>query len=394
MLQAWVPAVIVDIFGLMILLVLLIEVMAKSKRFQMDDQRLFFGMLLTNLIMLILDMGTWVLDGQTFPGAYSINLFITTAYYIINPVMSFLYLCYSDIKLGVSQKTRHRLVRIYLLPILINFVLAILSIRGSYLFHIGADNVYQRGSLLAFSFILSSVLLMVTFFRVLYYAQKQRRSSEQGPMHKRPFGIYTLLFFALPPLAGGIIQIWFNQITVVWLSTILSLLIVFINIQNLEISTDVLTGLFNRRQTNLYLQSLLQPHSKPQTFTLAVLDIDNFKQINDQHGHMAGDHALKVMSNILQATCKKNEFCSRYGGDEFIIITHEGDDAYMQTLIDRVNADLAKYCKAKSLPYYLSVSAGSATYQADIETSDALFAIADARLYEQKARQRRRVSDQ
>jgi diguanylate cyclase (GGDEF)-like protein len=391
MVAHWVPPVSVNALGLAVLLVLLVNIKARGSRFLVSDQRLFMWMLVVNIAMLVLDAGTWLLNGQRFAGARALNLAVTAAYYALDPLMSLLYLIYCDNKLGVPRTARRKLLPLYLLPIAVNLVLTVLSIQGSYLFHIGADNRYARGSLLALSFVLSSVLMGVAFIRVARFTRRRLWGDVLSNSRVTPNGVNSLLLFALPPLVGVVVQVWFNQITVVWIGTVLSLLVVFINIQNVEIATDSLTGLMNRRQTDTYLPSLMQVRDR--VFTLIVMDLNHFKQINDHHGHIAGDNALKAMGAVLRAVCRRDEFFSRYGGDEFVVITQDGNEAYAEDLINRLNDGLAVHCRRNRLPFRLSLCAGFAVRIPAIESSDALFALADARLYEQKTALRRRATD-
>lgn len=385
------PAVGVNALALSVLLVLLVAVLGRGRRFLLNDQRVFLWMLLTNIVMLALDTGTWVLNGQMFAGARTLNLIVTTGYYALDPLMSLLYLLFCDIKLGVPKARRRQLLPFYLIPITVNLLLSLLSLNGSYLFHIDAANRYARGSLLVLSFALSSVLLAVAFIRVMRFTRRKLWLDVMSDSRITPNGARSLLTFALPPLIGAIAQVWFNQITVAWISTTLSLLIVFINIQNVEIATDALTGILNRRQTDSYLMSLMQ--SRDRAFTLIVMDLDHFKQINDRNGHIVGDNALKATATVMRSVCRKDEFFSRYGGDEFVVITQSASEAYAEDLIRRLNDGLATYCRRNGLPFRLSLCAGYAVRTPDFDTPDALFALADARLYEQKSALRRRATD-
>ena len=80
-----------------------------------------------------------------------------------------------------------------------------------------------------------------------------------------------MLFFPIAPLLGGVMLVLNNQITVVWLATVLSLLIVFINIQNIEIFTDELTGLYNRRQADIYLLNIVQESAKVPNLSITIM---------------------------------------------------------------------------------------------------------------------------
>jgi len=393
MVHAWMPAVIVNAFAILILLILLVDIGQKQRRFRLRDQKLFQWMLVNNIVILILDAGTWVLNGQTFEGARTLNLFFTTAFYIVDPVMSLLYIAYCDIKIGTPPEKRRRLSYLYCVPLAINLVLALASIWHPLLFNIRGDNVYVRGPLLYVSFFLSYVLLAIAFIRVLYYRRQLVKKGNQTPFLCCNRGMIALVIFPLIPFVGGVIQVWFCPVTVVWLAPVVALLIVFINIQNAEISTDELTGLYNRRQADSYLQSLVQANVKNRPVGLALLDMDNFKQINDHYGHLTGDRALRLMANVLQTECDRDTFYCRYGGDEFVIVTKQKDEAWIDNLLRRIGKRLDESCRAMGAQYTLSISAGVAIWDDEMESVDAFFSTADIRLYQNKSKMGRRAGD-
>ncbi|NCB36433.1 MAG: hypothetical protein EOM58_10365, partial [Clostridia bacterium] len=144
MIIARMPALVANGFASLILLVLLISVKKRQTRFMPHDQQLFIWMLETNLILLALDAGTVLLNGQTFAGARLLNLLCTTGYYVADPMMAYLYIRYCDIKMGVAFEKRHRLRWLYRLPLLINFVLSILSVWYPIMFWVNEQNLYSR----------------------------------------------------------------------------------------------------------------------------------------------------------------------------------------------------------------------------------------------------------
>lgn len=384
MLPQWMPAIVVNSFALSVLIILLVDFSLKQNRMLLPDQSLYRWMILLNITLLLLDSGTWLLNGQTFPQARLLNLFCTTAYYCLTPMMSLLYVRLCDIKLGVPPAERERMRLFYYIPLVLNFVLSIASVRYSLLFHVSADNVYSRGSLLGMSFLLSYSLLAVAFFRVFHKRRQARKAVSQSTYLPNRQGMRTLLIFPLLPLAGGLAQAVYNQITVVWLTTVAALLIVYINMQNIEIATDALTGLNNRRQTDAYLWGLIQDRGKYPSMTLAILDINHFKQINDQYGHITGDSALKAMAEAMRSVCGKDAFYSRYGGDEFVIVSKNGSDAQTREWVKQINQCLECYANANKLFYSLSVSAGIAIWSDRYDNVDAFFSAADTQLYENK----------
>src|SRR5690606_17855929 len=83
---------------------------------------------------------------------------------------------------------------------------------------------------------------------------------------------------------------------------------------------DKLTGLFNRRYADQYLaQQLEHAERYQQNFTIALADIDFFKQINDRHSHATGDQVLRGVAAILRERCRRTDMIARYGGEEFLI---------------------------------------------------------------------------
>jgi diguanylate cyclase (GGDEF)-like protein len=308
--------------------------------------------------------------------------------------MSFLYICYCDLKIGTMPGRNKRLHMLYAAPLLINLVLALISVRSGWLFSIGLDNVYRRGSALAVSFLLSYVLLGVAFVRVLYYRKKLRAEAGGGPAGYRYGGTLALLLFPLSPLIGGLIQIANPPMTVVWLSTVFALLVLYISVQNAEIVTDPLTGLYNRRQTDSYLQGLIQGTPRAGGIRLAILDVDNFKQINDRYGHLTGDRALRTLASVLRSECARDTFCSRYGGDEFVIVTRHGGRDQLEALLARIDERLDECCGTLGEQFRLSISVGAAAWSAHTDTADTLFAAADKELYLNKRKLKRRATDQ
>ena len=109
---------------------------------------------------------------------------------------------------------------------------------------------------------------------------------------------------------------------------VFSLLIAHLFIQRESLDTDFLTGIGNRRKLDLSLKAHVFAN-KP--FSAILLDLDNFKQINDKFGHEAGDIALKKAAEILQASVREGDIIARYGEDEFCIralnnLSFEGRD--------------------------------------------------------------------
>jgi GGDEF domain-containing protein len=101
--------------------------------------------------------------------------------------------------------------------------------------------------------------------------------------------------------------------------------------------TDGLTGLYNRRSLDQLLQrevALSDRHN--QTLSLVMIDLDHFKEINDRHGHAAGDHMLKSFADCVRITLRKTDLAFRYGGDEFVIALPQTPLFQAQQVVQKV----------------------------------------------------------
>jgi diguanylate cyclase (GGDEF)-like protein len=161
-----------------------------------------------------------------------------------------------------------------------------------------------------------------------------------------------------------------------------------------QATRDALTGLYNRRMLEDYLPTAVARCTKP-THTLCVLmvDVDNFKPLNDTLGHPAGDDLLRNIAQIIRSTIRESDLAFRCGGDEFVVVLDGIDNAGGHSVADRLIKlvdDLTTTLHVAAPP---RLSIGVATL-ADCgpRTADQLLAAADKRLYHEKnARQSTRL---
>jgi len=156
-----------------------------------------------------------------------------------------------------------------------------------------------------------------------------------------------------------------------------------------EISmTDGLTGLHNVYYFQKQLIQLFSIAKRYKSvFSLAVIDVDHLKPINDTHGHIVGNYVLKEIASMLQETTRKSDIVTRYGGDEFAVIFpetgREGVERVTKRLQERINS-MYFVLKDKDVRLRLSISIGIATYNDSFATEDQMFEEADANMYKEK----------
>ena len=146
--------------------------------------------------------------------------------------------------------------------------------------------------------------------------------------------------------------------------------------------TDALTGLANRRGIQEQLEPLLLTDSA--TGALLIMDLDNFKQVNDRFGHQSGDHTLADFADMLVETLPDTSFISRYGGDEFVVFLPNTDKEQTCAIAGRIKEELAKQFPRFVKTCRFGVSFGSVFVPEDGKDWDTLFKKVDETLYVNK----------
>jgi diguanylate cyclase (GGDEF)-like protein len=157
-------------------------------------------------------------------------------------------------------------------------------------------------------------------------------------------------------------------------------------VKNLEEKSnlDSLTRVFNRHALTNYLNKICSNPQIPYSFHLLMLDIDDFKHINDTYGHIAGDKVLIFLSNTIKKTLRDGDKIFRYGGEEFIIILNRIDDEQCVKVTNRLLGLIQKnklIYKGKNIN--ITISVGATKYKKG-DTHDSLISRADKALYRAK----------
>lgn len=146
---------------------------------------------------------------------------------------------------------------------------------------------------------------------------------------------------------------------------------------------DGLTGAFNRRHWMEQAETeLARAKRYPQTFSILLFDLDNFKRINDTHGHLAGDLVLREVSRVCMSHSRKVDVFARYGGEEFVFLLPQADPAHAWSFAERIRATVAATPVAfdhRAIPITMSI--GVVTFVQGAGTLDDLLMRADRALY-------------
>jgi diguanylate cyclase (GGDEF)-like protein/PAS domain S-box-containing protein len=154
----------------------------------------------------------------------------------------------------------------------------------------------------------------------------------------------------------------------------------------LQASTDGLTGLINRRTLETHLRTLMR-QGKP--FALAVADLDEFKKLNDTHGHEAGDRSLRVFAHATLQVLRNEDLVARWGGEEFVIVLPDADCDAAVVVLERVRSNLAQAHQGGHAPFTASFGVTDSSRGDSLQE---LIQLADVGLYMAKASGRDRIS--
>jgi len=155
--------------------------------------------------------------------------------------------------------------------------------------------------------------------------------------------------------------------------------------------TDPLTGLPNARYLALrFEEEAARARRTDRTFQVVMLDLDEFKNVNDSYGHKTGDKMLREVAHLIEGQLREYDFLARYGGDEFVALVQEVVGAQVEELCARIETAVSKF----SLPIgrnraaRVGISVGTATFGLDGETLDHLVVAADNEMYRVKSSHR------
>jgi len=362
-----------NLISIMMLLTLYFSLSNQTNKREMIN-RIFIAVLFFTFAILILDSFQIAFDGNTTAFGGVISQVSTFGYFLLHPFIPLLWLIYLDYHIFKNTKRIQKIIYITLPLVIGHTILVILSTMGNYLYYIDSANNYFRGRLF---WITPLFLYLITVISAVIVILNRSRIMKNE--------VLPLILFSLPPAFGGMLQLISPGLTLVWPSVAISLLIVYIYVQSKLVTTDYLTGLFNRREYDNRISMLSKQKPKNIKMSGMVVDIDDFKSINDTYGHNVGDEALVNLGKLLKASIRKDDFVARLGGDEFTVVILNQDEDALKDIICRINFNLDIFNATGEHPYEINVSIGSDIYKPEIhETIEKFFIHLDHKMYDVK----------
>lgn len=372
-------AIHIEIDALFFLLLCFIAFQSRRNISQQMSRILFRNTVYGIIVTLGLDILWMLIDGRSFPGNIAMNYIVNALFLSAGVLLGGLWYLYVLETLGVV--ITRKLTFLILLPGAIFTVLNLLSIWTGWIFFINEGNRYIRGPLFWLQTIGALSLLFASLIHILIVLAFGKHRTDRH-------SILKLLSFYIIPVIGTVATLPYSGMPGTWTCASASIILIYMDDQDREIVRDSLTGLNNRKTLKTVFTEYAKQATPEKRLCLLMIDLDNFKSINDTLGHPVGDQALVATAEILtKSVSGMQAFVARYGGDEFLIMGFFSDQEALQSFKQGIRDRCETYNTEKKPPYVLCVSIGSSFYEAS-QSFEELVENADEALYEEKRRRK------
>lgn len=341
--------IIMNLNGIVLLTFILIQVYRSPESGEIGN-KLFKALIYLTIFMLVITMAVRV-DGIEGGKFLIINEVANFLIFTGGPLLASVWFIYAHYQLFNDASRLKRLYPALLILNLLNVIFLVINQFTKFMYYIDGSNIYRQGPyhniLKSFNiFLLLAVLVMV-------YKHKKR-------VNRRYFD--SLSFFSFPPLIALVLHDSVAFTSFVLNGVVLSLVLVFITIQNDDINTDYLTEAFNRRMLEMHMANKIANSKVDKSFSAIMIDLDNFKDINDIYGHQEGDFALITTVNIIKSVISRSDLIARSGGDEFWIVLDTDNRTMIERVIKTLKSKFQEWNNTSNKPYNLTFSYGYKIY--------------------------------
>lgn len=362
----------------------ILMIFLRLTRFEKREQsfsgdKLFDAMIFITAAGCIAEMLTFLIDGRMFPGCIPLSYLLNSLCFIGTCSVGFLWCLYVDYRIHNSGRSMRTKARVLIIPLSLEVLLMCINLSGcGIIFSVSEENVYVRGSLV---FVVYAILFFYFFYSIFITEAAKRKG-----LHIRFFPIY---YFVVPCMAGTLVQGLLYGLSIGWTTVSVSMMFVYLQLQSFNSYVDPLSGLFNRR----YMDNILSRLNDGQEFNLygIMIDMNNFKHINDSFGHSKGDQAIRKMGEIIADSVSGRGLAFRYAGDEFIILLRTNNENSVKEVMRLIEKNTDQFNLSLEEPYILSFAMGYSRYDASSGGVEKFMYQMDMKMYEAKQKHYREV---
>ncbi|MDO4459773.1 MAG: GGDEF domain-containing protein [Clostridia bacterium] len=252
----------------------------------------------------------------------------------------------------------------------VGMVFLIINFFTPIVFGVGEDNVYFRGSMFWIYTLIEGIFLLDGMFVYVHTRIK-------GGIFK----FFPVIQFVLPVVFGVVAQSFVYGISVIWPSVVISMTGLLNSMRNEALYRDPLTGLLNRMYLS-YVDEIAE--SRKTEFTVMMIDLNDFKNINDKFGHSEGDLVLKKAAEVFITSVGALGTVIRYAGDEFVVMLNTCKTDVIERCIRDIHGNLDRENRSSDKDYSVSVSIGYCVFSEEYSTLEKMLNHADDQMYYEK----------
>ena len=302
-----------NLFCVLILLLILIGLRNKTRY----SVLLFKKILFCSILFCMFDIVSVIFRGTNYNSSNLILTFSNSFYLFLPLLIGYYWIQYVYLTIDENRFKLKKVKFLLVIPLLLGFIMLMINVFSHNIFIINSNNIYERSNMYFLYAISSWIYIAISSIKtiIVYHRTDNIYIKEK---------IFPLSLFIVAPLITSIVQLLFYGLSVSQIGFTVSSLLIFLYYQDEQILTDNLTKVNNRTSFNEFLQNKYDVLKDNDIISLVFIDIDNFKYINDNYGHLVGDEVLINVASILKKSClefNKNLFLARYGGDEFVIVS-------------------------------------------------------------------------
>ncbi len=359
-------------------LLLLLSILLSSKRplrYGLPDEKVFYAMVILNIAQCLIETVVFLIDGNMAYGYRTLSIVLNTILFINNIIFAFAWTIYLDYKLFADIKRIKRIHPFVAIPAVLTIIGCLINLVTPVFFMVDKFNIYQRTDLFIVPYAVTYSYLAYGVILIYLYRKKADK-----------YLFLPVILFMIPIMIGSLLQFFFYGYSLVWLGVSIGMISLFINVQNESTYVDTLSGLFNRQHLNNILLTYGKKRDTAGIPAGIMLDIDRFKSINDEFGHLVGDDAISKAGKILRRAVGDKGLSCRYGGDEFIILMYVNSQKEILDMIESIKTQAALFNESNKEPYAINFSFGYSTYDSKHESVDDFLKKIDASMYKDKKR--------
>lgn len=364
----------INLFCVIIIAYTLIRLIIRNDR--QISQIKFRYMIIWHIALLLINGVGGYVNNMFAGGNANITVAIMAVYYITLNMAIRSWLIYYTYSVNLPEKRRRNTVRLINLGTAVFVFLNATTEYTHFLYYSNGNQTLKASTFYIQWIYLFGIQLFITAAYYIYAHSSLTRAERKMA--------YLIGSYPIVLVITLLVRHTIGNFPFMAMSNTLAILVIYIGYLDNVISIDPLTDINNRSSMYEYIQKKIDEN--PENLCLIMIDINEFKNINDKYGHIEGDRALKIVAGTMKKIVLENYrsgFLGRFGGDEFIAVI-ENDREKAEKLAETIRSSIRKAAVDNNLKYDISLSIGIAQLEKSVKDAECLISAADAEMYKNK----------